>query len=228
MKRAGCSAGAGPESGTGIRARSSRPNGPSLSSAAPPEEVSDSAISSRTSAQMPALRGAANAWICSALRPSTIVAATTCSSWTSTRTSQPSGTGTRMAPRSSRASSSSTSSTSYGPPGRAGRGVSTSSTTASSAGSSRPRRNSGTSSSFDGSSSIVAVTAGGSKPALGARRAGQLGDLDELRVLDPLDDQLGDAVAAAQPDRVARVQVDDDNLDLAAVAGVDGAWRVDQ
>src|SRR5206468_149527 len=49
----------------------------------------------------------------------------------------------------------------------------------------------------------------------------------EYRMFDPLDDQLGDPVAAAEPDRLARVVVDQADLDLAAVAGVDRAGGVD-
>ena len=50
----------------------------------------------------------------------------------------------------------------------------------------------------------------------------------EHRPLHPLQHQLGDPVAAGQPQRVHRVVVDDDDLHLAAVAGVDRAGRVDQ
>ena len=49
-------------------------------------------------------------------------------------------------------------------------------------------------------------------------------DLDEPRLLDPLDHQLGDPVArGAASTGVVRVEVDQQHLDLAAVAGVDGA-----
>ena len=57
-------------------------------------------------------------------------------------------------------------------------------------------------------------------------RVGEFLDLDEPGPLEPLDDQLGDPVAAAQLDRLARVVVDQHHLDLAAVAGVDGARGV--
>ena len=46
--------------------------------------------------------------------------------------------------------------------------------------------------------------------------------------LDPLDDQLGDPVAAPEHHGLARVEVDHAHLDLAAIAGVDRAGRVDQ
>ena len=50
--------------------------------------------------------------------------------------------------------------------------------------------------------------------------------LDEPGPLDPLEDQLGDPVAAAQLDRLGEVVVDQQHLHLAAVAGVDGAGGV--
>ena len=59
-------------------------------------------------------------------------------------------------------------------------------------------------------------------------RAGQRVHLVEDGVLDPLDDELGDPVAAVEHDRLPRVEVDERHLDLAAVAGVDRAGRVDQ
>ena len=51
--------------------------------------------------------------------------------------------------------------------------------------------------------------------------------LDQLDQLDPLHQQLGDPVAAVHHDRLDRVEVDQCNLDLAAIAGVDGARAVD-
>lgn len=60
------------------------------------------------------------------------------------------------------------------------------------------------------------------QPGLVERR-----DLDQLDQLDPLDQQLGDPVAAAHHDRRGRVEVDQRHLDLAAIAGVDGARTVD-
>src|SRR4029078_2209029 len=72
--------------------------------------------------------------------------------------------------------------------------------------------------------------------AMPARRAvargaalggGQVLYLDEPGVLDALHHELGDPVAAAAPDRGARIEVDEGDADLAAVARVDGARRVD-
>src|SRR4051812_34019266 len=62
----------------------------------------------------------------------------------------------------------------------------------------------------------------------GTHRLRQFVDLDELRVLDALEHELGDAVAAAQNDRLGRIVGDDDHLDLAAIPGVDGARSVDE
>ena len=45
----------------------------------------------------------------------------------------------------------------------------------------------------------------------------------EARMLDALDDELGDPVAAVEDHRVPRVEVDDAHPDLAAVARVDRA-----
>src|SRR5207237_8880692 len=61
-----------------------------------------------------------------------------------------------------------------------------------------------------------------------AYRVRQLVSLDEPYVLDALDDQLGDAIARREPYRLAGIVVDHDHLDLPAVAGVDGAGRIDQ
>src|SRR5699024_3803801 len=47
----------------------------------------------------------------------------------------------------------------------------------------------------------------------------------EVGVCDPLDHQLGDAVAAGHTQRGLRVEVDQRNPDLATVAGIDGARR---
>src|SRR5436305_15118190 len=122
-----------------------------------------------------------------------------------------------MAPRSRRWTSSSTSSLSHGPDGRPGAAAApapsaSASLPAWSAGpspsgsSARPRRNSGTSSSFDGlggrlACTIVAPPAGGPEAALGSHRVGQLVNRYELRLFDPLDHQLRDAVPAAQRNR---------------------------
>lgn len=60
------------------------------------------------------------------------------------------------------------------------------------------------------------------QPGLVERR-----DLDQLHQLDPLHQQLGDAVAAMHHDRLGRIEVDQRDLDFAAVAGVDGTGTVD-
>ncbi len=65
------------------------------------------------------------------------------------------------------------------------------------------------------------ATGGFAQPGLVERR-----NLDQLRQLDPLHQQLGDAVTAMDHDRLGRVQVDQCDLDFAAVTGVDGAWTV--
>lgn len=51
--------------------------------------------------------------------------------------------------------------------------------------------------------------------------------LDQLYQLDALHQQLGDAVAAMHHDGLDGVEVDQRNLDLAAIARVDGAGTVD-
>jgi len=51
--------------------------------------------------------------------------------------------------------------------------------------------------------------------------------LDQLDQLDPLHQQLGYAVAAVHHDGLDRVEIDQRNLDLAAIARVDGARTVD-
>ena len=51
--------------------------------------------------------------------------------------------------------------------------------------------------------------------------------LDQLDQFDPLHQQLGDPVAAVHHNGLDRVEVDQRNLDLAAIAGVDGARAVD-
>jgi len=51
--------------------------------------------------------------------------------------------------------------------------------------------------------------------------------LNQLDQFDPLHQQLGDAVAAVDHDGLDRVEVDQRNLDLAAIARVDGARAVD-
>ncbi len=61
-----------------------------------------------------------------------------------------------------------------------------------------------------------------SQPRLVERR-----DLDQLDQLDPLHQQLRDAVTAMHVDRRDRVEVDQRNLDLSTVARVDGPRAVD-
>jgi len=51
--------------------------------------------------------------------------------------------------------------------------------------------------------------------------------LDELDQLDPLHQQLGDAIAPVHHDWLGRVEVDECDLDFAAVTRVDGAGAVD-
>ena len=84
-----------------------RRNGRCRSVGAPPSVRTESAISARTSSQMPPFRGAANASICKEFGPCTIVVAIgCCSSFISMRTSVPGNTGTSNPPRSSRGSAS--------------------------------------------------------------------------------------------------------------------------
>lgn len=52
-------------------------------------------------------------------------------------------------------------------------------------------------------------------------------DLDQLHQLDPLHEQLSDAVAATHHDGSGRIQIDKRDLDLTAVAGIHGARTVD-
>lgn len=51
--------------------------------------------------------------------------------------------------------------------------------------------------------------------------------LDQLHQLDPLHQQLGDPVATVHHDGLDRVEVDQRDLDLAAIARIDGARTVD-
>lgn len=60
------------------------------------------------------------------------------------------------------------------------------------------------------------------QPGLVERR-----DLDQLDQLDPLHQQLGDPIATVHHDRLGRVEVDQRNLDLAPIAGVDGTRAID-
>src|SRR5206468_8675439 len=69
-------------------------------------------------------------------------------------------------------------------------------------------------------------TSGGTVATRATLGSGQFVHLDELGPFDPLEHQLRDPFAPLQVQRVARVVVDDDHLDLAAVTGIDGARRV--
>jgi len=60
------------------------------------------------------------------------------------------------------------------------------------------------------------------QPGLVERR-----DLDQVDQFDPLHQQLGNPVAAVHHDRLDRVEIDQRDLDLAAIARVDGARAVD-
>ena len=60
------------------------------------------------------------------------------------------------------------------------------------------------------------------QPGLVERR-----DLSQLNQLDPLHQQLGDAVTAVHHDRRGWIKVDQRHLDLPAIARVDGARAVD-
>ena len=62
--------------------------------------------------------------------------------------------------------------------------------------------------------------------AVAARRAGQLRDLDDAPG-DGHDDELRDAHPGLDRERLGRVGVEQDHPELAAVAGVDQARRVD-
>src|SRR5690349_8778446 len=69
--------------------------------------------------------------------------------------------------------------------------------------------------------------AGAAEAARPARRLIQLVDNDRGRLDDFLQDELRDAVAAPYEVRLAAVRVQQDHTDLAAVAGVNQARRVD-
>src|SRR4029453_8023393 len=68
---------------------------------------------------------------------------------------------------------------------------------------------------------------GGPEAALAPRGGRELGDVDEADPGDGLDNQLGDAVAAADGERLGRGRVEQHQTDLTAVAGVDRAGGVD-
>ncbi len=64
-------------------------------------------------------------------------------------------------------------------------------------------------------------------PPLASVAARQTLDLDEARATDRHDDDLGDAIAGLDAVGLACVGVEQGDLDLAAIAGVDRARRVD-
>ena len=70
------------------------------------------------------------------------------------------------------------------------------------------------------------MSTGGSETAGTTGRIGQFSSLDEGCVLDFLDDQLCDAVAALDVNGLAGIVVDEEHRDLTAVSGVDRAGRV--
>jgi len=53
-------------------------------------------------------------------------------------------------------------------------------------------------------------------------------DLYKPCLFDPLEHQLGYPIPTLELDRVAKIVIDDDDLDLAPIPGIDGARRVDQ
>src|SRR4029453_10907739 len=59
-----------------------------------------------------------------------------------------------------------------------------------------------------------------------AGRARQIGDRHERSDTDRLNNQLSDSVTSCDAHRVAAVSVDQTNLDLTAIAGVNSSWRV--
>src|SRR5512146_1825577 len=61
--------------------------------------------------------------------------------------------------------------------------------------------------------------------ALSSRRAAEIGDGLDAHVLGARDHELGDALAAANNERFG-AQIDQQNLDLAAIVGIDGAGAV--
>ena len=71
------------------------------------------------------------------------------------------------------------------------------------------------------------MTTGRAETAVRPGRAGQGGHLAERHLFHALDHELRDPVAAPERDRVNRIGVQQDHLDLATVSGVDRARRVD-
>src|SRR4051812_9666591 len=68
--------------------------------------------------------------------------------------------------------------------------------------------------------------AGVAEPALAPLGDGQLVDLDQAGVLDGLEHELRDALAPHDLEVLGRVGVDQQHLELAPIAGVDQAGRV--
>src|SRR5699024_7280835 len=64
-------------------------------------------------------------------------------------------------------------------------------------------------------------------PPVAAVGVVEFGHLHHVPELDALDEELGDPVAPVDPDGLRGVEIDQVDLDLAAVAGVHGAGRVD-
>jgi hypothetical protein len=71
-------------------------------------------------------------------------------------------------------------------------------------------------------------SAGGTVPARATVRPGQDVDLVKRGALDPLNDQLRDAIAALEDRRLAEIVVHENHLYLSAVPGIDGARSVDK
>src|SRR3954454_2025266 len=69
---------------------------------------------------------------------------------------------------------------------------------------------------------------GRAEAAAAARRLAELGGLLERRRLEAHDQELGDAVAGRDVERDVAVGVEEQHADLAAVARVDQAGRVDE
>ena len=74
----------------------------------------------------------------------------------------------------------------------------------------------------------LGLAAAGAEAAVAARGVGQRLGLDRLGQGDRTDHQLRDAVAGGDPKDLGRVGVEQQDPDLAAVAGVDQAGTVDQ
>ena len=71
------------------------------------------------------------------------------------------------------------------------------------------------------------MAAAGPVSACAAAGVVEFVDLHEVGQFDPLHDELGDAIAAGDGDGLLRIEVDQTDLDLTSVSGVDGPRRVD-